>query len=98
MRDKAKVGDPAKNGTQGYSFVSFSVETYGRLGATADKLLKELADVAASTGDAYLCWIKREISLSLNRGDARVFRKFSGCLSRGIGVNYQQGDIVPVLD
>ena len=80
----------------------FSVETSGRLGAPADKLLKELADVAASTGacdrDAYLCWIKREISLSLIRGNTRVFRKFSGCLSRGIGVNYQQGDIVPVLD
>lgn len=101
-RDKAKVRDHAKNGTPGYSFVPFSIETYGRLGAPADKLLKELADVAASTGacdrDAYLCWIKREISLSLIRGNSRVFRKFIGCLSRGIGVNYQQGDIVPVLD
>ena len=85
-RDKAKVRDHAKKGTPGYSFVPFSIETCGGLGAPADKLLKELADVTASTGacdrDAYLCWIKREISLSLIRG------KFIGCLSRGIAVNY----------
>jgi hypothetical protein len=42
-RDKAKRRDHAKDGAPGYTFVPFSIETYGRLGVEADKLLKDLA-------------------------------------------------------
>jgi hypothetical protein len=41
----------------------------------ADKLLKDLAKEAASTGvwerDVFLHWIRKEISLSLIRGNAK---------------------------
>ena len=36
--------------------------------------------------DAYLTWVKRELSVSLVRGNARLFKKFVGVLTRGIGV------------
>jgi len=78
------------------------VETYGRLGVEADRLLKELAQGAASTGscepEGYLHWIRKEISLSLIRGNARIFRRFVGSLTRGIGQHFQQGDDTPALD
>ena len=41
----------------------FSIEPYGRLGVEADKLLKDLATWAASTGawerDVFLHWIRK---------------------------------------
>lgn len=49
-REQAKRRDHARDGTPGYTFVPFSVETYGRLGPEADKLLRDLATEAASTG------------------------------------------------
>ena len=101
-RDEAKRNDHAKHGTPGYSFVPFSVESYGCLGKEADKLLKDLADGAASTGAcervSYLHWIRKEISLSLIRGNARVIKRFVGCLTRGIGSNFQCGADRPTLD
>ena len=79
----------------------FSVETYGRLGEDADKLLKDMATEAASTGvwerEAFLHWIRKEISLSLIRGNARLFRRYLGQLVRGTGSHFQQGDDVPTL-
>lgn len=101
-RDKAKRRDHAKDGTPGYTFVPFSIETYGRLGVEADKLLKDLAIDAASTGvwerDVFLHWIRKEISLSLIRGNAKIFKRFVGCLIRGVGQHFQQGDDIPALD
>jgi hypothetical protein len=101
-RDEAKRNDHAKHGTKGYSFVPFSVESYGCLGKEADQLLKDLADGAASTGVcervAFLHWIRKEISLSLIRGNARIFKRFVGCLARGVGENFQQGANMPALD
>ena len=101
-RDKRKRKDHAKDGTPGYTFVPFSIETYGRLGVEADKLLKDLATEAASTGvwerEAFLHWIRKEISLSLIRGNAKIFKRFVGCLIRGVGQHFQQGDDIPALD
>jgi hypothetical protein len=71
-REQAK----RKDGTVGYTFVAFSIGTYGRLGPEADKLLKELAKEAASTGiwvrDVFLQWMRSGISLSLTRGNANI--------------------------
>ena len=101
-REKTKLRDHARDGTPGYSFVPFVIESYGRLGKEAEQLLGKLADGAASTGlferQVYLQWIKKEISLTLIRGNARVFRRFVGGLTRGVGVNFQQGDDFPALD
>ena len=62
----------------------FSVETYGRLGPEAEKLLRDLATEAASTGvwerDVFLHWIRKEISLSLIRGNAKKKKSSKGLL------------------
>lgn len=101
-RDKAKKRYHEKNGTPGYSFVPFSVESYGRLGKDAENLLKDMAERAASTGDCdrngFLHWIRKEISLSLIRGNARVFRRYLGQLIRGTGTDFHQGDDNPTQD
>jgi hypothetical protein len=100
-RDKQKRRYHEKNGTPGYSFVPFSVETYGRLGKDAENLLRDMAERAASTGDCdrdcFLHWMRKEISLSLIRGNARVFRRYLGQLIRGTGTNFQPGDDNPTL-
>jgi hypothetical protein len=53
-----------------------------------------------SDRDAYLTWIKRELSVSLVRGNARLllFRRFVGVLTRGVGQRYVEGMDVPVLE
>jgi hypothetical protein len=100
-RDKAKKRYHEKNGTPGYSFVPFSVETYGRLGKDAEVLLRDMADRAASSGDCArdccLHWMRKEISLSLIRGNARVFIRYLGQLNGGTGTNFQPGADFPTL-
>ena len=77
------------------------MESYGRLGKDAESLLKDMAERAASTGDCdrdcFLHWMRKEISLSLIRGNERVFRRYLGLLIRGTGSHFQQGDDVPTL-
>ena len=100
-RDKQKRLYHQKNGTPGYAFVPFSIETYGRLGKDAEKLLRDMAERAASTGecdrDCFLQWMRKEISSSLIRGNARVFRRYLGYLIRGTGSHFQEGEDVPTL-
>ena len=48
--------------------------------------------------DAYLTWVKRELSVSLVRGNARLFKQFVGVLTRGIGQRFVEGMDVPVLE
>ena len=92
----------AAGGTRGYRFVPFAVETYGRLGNAAVEVLADWADAASRAGgfdrDAYLTWIKRELSVSLVRGNARLFGKFVGVLAPGVGQRFVEGMDVPVLE
>ena len=46
----------------------------------------------------YLTWVKRELSVTLVRGNARLFKKFVGVLTRGIGQRVVEGMDVPVLE
>ena len=89
-------------GTRGYRFVPFAIETYGRLGRAAVEVLGEWADAAAGNGafdrDAYLTWVKRELSVTLVRGNARLFKTFIGVLTRDIGQRFVEGMDVPVLE
>ena len=59
-------------GAVGHTFVPFAIETYGRWGVEAVKLLKDWAktDGEADLVDrnSYLVWMKREISVSLIKG------------------------------
>ena len=79
----------------------FAIETYGRLGVEAVKLLKDWAKTAGEADmmdrNSHLVWMKREISVSLIKGNARLFKKFVGVLTRGIGQRFVEGMDVPVL-
>ena len=79
----------AAGGTRGYRVVPFAIEAYGRLGRAAVELLGEWDDAAAGNGafdwDAYLTWVKRELSVSLVRGNARLFKKLWVCLPMVMG-------------
>jgi hypothetical protein len=83
-------------GTSSYRFVPFAVESYGRLGSEAFELLNDWATSAASGGfynrTAYLVWIKREISVALIQGNARLFKRFVGVLTQGIGRRLVHGE------
>ena len=46
----------------------------------------------------HLTWVKRELSVTLVRGNARLFKKFVGVLTRGIGQRFVEGMDVPLLD
>ena len=100
MAEESKRRSHAARGSRGYRFVPFAIETYGRLGRAAVELLGEWADAAARNGafdrDAYLMWVKRELSVSLVRGNARLFTKFVGVLTRGIGQRFVEGMDVPL--
>lgn len=95
-KEKSKIRDHETNGTPGYRFVPFIVETYGRLGTQAEALLKELAEIAASTGkceeQAYMQWMRKEISVSLIRGNRKILWSFASTLHRGCGQNHMPGD------
>jgi hypothetical protein len=98
-QDKSKRQDHAEHGTLSYTFIPFSIETYWRLGVGADKLLKDLANEAASTAvcetDVFLHWIRKEISNSLIREHAKIFQRLIGCLIKGVRQQFQQGDGTP---
>jgi hypothetical protein len=100
-RERAKRRDHAKDGTPRYTFVPFSIETYGGQGPEADKLLKDLATPADSTGvwerDVFLHWIRKEISLSLIRGNTKIIKRFVGCLIRGVGLVFSSRETTLLL-
>ena len=48
--------------------------------------------------DAYLTWVKRELSVTLVRGNARLFKTFVGVHTRGIGQRFVEGMDVPLLE
>ena len=102
LAEENKGQSHAAGGTRGYRFVPFAIETFGLLGRAAVEVLGEWADAAAGSGafdrDAYLTWVKRELSATLVRGNARLFKKFVGVLTRGIGQRFVEGMDVPVLE
>ena len=72
MAEENKRRSHAAGGTRGYRFVPFAIETYGCLGRAAMEVLGEWGDAAAGAFDldAYLTWVKRELSVTLVRGNA----------------------------
>jgi hypothetical protein len=76
--------------------ITFTLPTHTHLGP-----LRDMANRAASSGDCdrdcFLHWMRKEISLSWIRGNARVFRRYLGQLIRGTGTDFQPGADVPTL-
>ena len=75
----------------------FAVETYGRLGDAAERLLRQFAEVAASNGestrDGFLVWLKRELSVALIKGNARMFSHYVGVMSSTVGHRFVPGEL-----
>ena len=88
-------------GGTGHRFVPFAIETYGRLGDAAIDLLKNWADDAATGGaiprDAFLIWLKREISVALMKGNSRMFECYVCGVPECIGQRYLPGFAIPTV-
>jgi hypothetical protein len=88
--------------TSGHTFVPFAIESYGRLGRAAVQLLNDWADAVA--GDvffdraSYLVWMKRELSVALIKGNARMFRRYVGMLTQGVGQRFVAGGALLDID
>jgi hypothetical protein len=98
-----KRKDHEKEGAKVFPFALSCIEIYGRLGKQAEELLTGCAEKAASSEHwerhTYLNWIKQETSLTLIRGNAHLFKEFSGILTRGEGgQNFQQGRDLPAAE
>jgi hypothetical protein len=80
------------SGAHGYGFVPFSVETYGRLGQPAKKLLHSLGDEAAGPGGvtraSFVNAGLRELSVDLCRGNFSAYRASVGMLARSSGASF----------
>jgi hypothetical protein len=74
--DQQKKAAYARVEPNGYGFVPFSVETYGRLGQPAMKLLHQLGDEAAGAGGesqaSFVSGSLRELSVGLVGGNLLV--------------------------
>ena len=82
-------------------FVPFAVESCGRLGPAALRFLGQLGSVVAGGGriskGAFLRWAMQLLSVSLQKGNAEMYRKSGLVISREQGVKYEAGMDVPVL-
>jgi hypothetical protein len=98
-RDQQKRRAFVRLEANGYGFVPFSVESYGRLGLLAMKLLHELGDEAAGvkgvTCASFVTGALREISIGLICGNFFCYQAYAGMLGRSSGVSFQPGMAVP---
>jgi hypothetical protein len=88
--------------TSGHTFVPFAIESYGRLGRAAVQLLNDWADAVACDvffdRASYLVWMKRELSVALIKGNARMFRRYVGMLTQGVGQRFVAGGALLDID
>jgi hypothetical protein len=98
-RDQQKRTAYARVEPHGYGFVPFSVETYGRLGQPAMKLLHLLGDEVAGPGGVTRASLVngalRELSVGLCRGDFLSYPASVGMLARSSGASFRAGMRVP---
>jgi hypothetical protein len=98
-RDQQKRTAYARVEPNGYGFVPFSVESYGRLGHPAMKLLHDLGEEAAGPGgvsrSSFVVGALRELSIGLCRGTFWSYRASVGVLARASGASFRAGMCVP---
>ena len=84
-----------------FRFVPFAVETCGYMGKEAVKFVKRLGDIAAESGripkGALLRWAMQLLSVTLQRGNAEMYRRSGLVISRERSLRYDAGFAVPVL-
>jgi hypothetical protein len=98
-RDQQKRAAYERVEPNGYPFVPFSVESYGRLGQPAMQLLHALGDEAAGPGGVqrtfFVAGALREISVGLCRGNFFMYRACLGMLAKSSGTGFRAGMRVP---
>jgi hypothetical protein len=103
-RDEEKKAAYAKRGDSGYKFIPFSVESLGRLGKPALSLLSQLgaraseASMGAFTSRQYIDGVLQEISVILNRFNARMEKAVAGFVLRPAGREWMRPRAVPSCD
>jgi hypothetical protein len=98
-REQQKRATYSRVEPNGYPFVPFSVESYGRIGQPAMKLLHALGDEAAGpvgvTRASFVAGALREISIGLCRGNFFMYRVRLGMFAESSGTGFQAGMRVP---
>ena len=93
-----RIGEDAAQ----YDFVPFAVETYGRLGASAQSFLKQLGEVAAAGGGIskarFVRSAYREVSCALQRGLGLQYSRALFNIARASGRQFLPGLDVPVQE
>jgi hypothetical protein len=100
-RDAEKRGAYNRLDANGYPFVPFSVETYGRLGRPALALLGRLGalvDGAGTSKSAFVRGALRELSVGLCRGNFLLYRRSLGLRIEGVGRGFLPGCARPGFD
>ena len=102
VRDDAKRAKYETADPTGYAFVPLSHESFGRMGTPAMKLLNSLAVLANAGGrvvkDGFVGNALKELSISLCRGNALMYRRGLGALARATGSCFTAGLTVPTAD
>ena len=79
----------------------FAVETCGYMGKEAVKFVNRLGDSAAESGripkDAFVRWAMQLLLVTVQRGNAEMYRRSGLVISREQGLRYDAGFAVPVL-
>jgi hypothetical protein len=98
-REQQKRATYSRVEPNGYPFVPFSVESYGRIGQPAMKLLHALGDEAAGPGGvtraSFVAGALREISFGLCRGNFFMYRACLGMFAKSSGTGFRAGMRVP---
>jgi hypothetical protein len=101
-RDQQKRAAYSPVELNGYMFVPFSMESYGRLGQPAMALLHQLWDEATGPGGvsraSFVAGALREICIGLCRGNFLLYRRSIGRLARASGSHFRAGLHVPTDD
>jgi hypothetical protein len=83
----------------GYRLVPFSVETYGRIGQPAMKLMHDLGEEAVGPGGVsrlfFVAGALRELSVGLCRGSILAFWASLGVLARSSSSGFRPGLSLP---
>ncbi|NJN00175.1 MAG: hypothetical protein HC793_00355 [Aquincola sp.] len=101
--EEAKVRAFRRFGDAGqYEFVPFALESYGRLGASAQSFLKRLGDIAAGRGNisksAFVRSAYKEVSCALQRGIGMMYARSTLNIARASGRQFMPGCAVPVQE
>ena len=84
-----------------FTFVPFAVEMCGYMGKEAVTFVNHLGDIAAESGripkGAFVRWAMQLLSVTVQRGNAEMYRRSGLVISREQGLRYDAGFALPVL-